>query len=214
MRPAKKNADILKEKWLSIANHTANVHEWENNKVYHKCSHGTLSSEEERNKKWLPIGSHAHEALKEIVNDKNIVNDLPYLVQFEHSGEIEVYHSLYLMYCPKRISFSYEGMYARAQLAIMDHNFGIDRVQSKTKDGKPRYRTVFSKVASNWVAKKIMERKKKTFIDEILHLLRTPENMKGKRIQIESVPMNIATVPYPGKDEIIKAHKSRFLDKK
>ena len=38
---------------------------------------------EEGNKKWLPIGSHAHEALKEIVNDKNIVNDLPYLVQFE-----------------------------------------------------------------------------------------------------------------------------------
>ena len=105
----------------------------------------------ERKKKWPPIGAYAHEALKEIVNDKNIVNDLPYLVQFEHSGEIEVYHSLYLMYCPKRISFSYEGIYARAQLAIMNHNSGIDRVQSKRKDGKLRYRTVFSKVALNCV---------------------------------------------------------------
>ena len=37
-----------------------------------------------------------------------------------------------------------------------------------------------------------MEGKKKIFIDEILHLLRTPENMKVKRNQLESVPMNIA----------------------
>ena len=39
---------------------------------------------------------------------------------------------------------------------------------------------------------------------QILHLLRTRENMKSKRNQLESVPMNIATVPYSGKDEIIK----------
>ena len=136
------------------------------------------------------------------------MNDLPCLVQFELSGEIEVYHSLYLTYCPKIISFSNVGMYVRAQLAIMDHNFGIDRVQSKRKDGKLRYRTVFSKVASNQVAKE------KTFIDEILHLLHTPKNMNGKRNQLQSVTMNIATVPYSGKDEIIKAHKSSFLDKK
>ena len=57
-------------------------------------------------------------------------------------------------------------MYARAQLAIMDHNSGMGRVQSKRKDGKLMYRTVFSKVASNWVSKKIMERKKKNLIDE------------------------------------------------
>ena len=105
-------------------------------------------------------------------------------------------------------------MYARKQLAIMDNNSGIDRVQYKGKDGELRYRTVFSKVPSNWVYKKIMERKKKTFIDEILHLLRTSENMKGKRIQLESFPMNIATVPYSRKDAIFKAHKPRILDKK
>ena len=62
---------------------------------------------------------------------------------------------------PNKNLFSYEGMYARAQLAIMNHNSGIDRVQSKRKDGKLRYITVFSEVASNCVAKKIMERKKK-----------------------------------------------------
>ena len=146
---------------MSITNHIANVHEWQNNKFYHKCAHKALSSEEKRKKKWLPVGSHPQEALKAILNDKNIVKDLPYLVQFKHSGEIEVYHSLYLMYCPKRIAFSYEGMYARTQLAAMDHNSGINQVQSKTKDGKPRYRTVFSKVSSNWAAKRIMKRKKK-----------------------------------------------------
>ena len=58
-------------------------------------------------------------------------------------------------------------MNSRAQIAYMDHNSGIDRVQSKRKDVKLRYRTVFSKVASDWVAKRIMERKKKYSIDEI-----------------------------------------------
>ena len=56
------NCDIIK--LLLI---WANVHEWLNNEVYQKCSRRTITSEEERKKKWLPIGSHAHEALKEIV---------------------------------------------------------------------------------------------------------------------------------------------------
>ena len=50
------------------------------------------------------------------------------------------------------------------------------------------------------MSKKIMER-------------RMQVNMKGKRNQLESVPINIATVPYSWKHEIIKVRKWRFLDK-
>ena len=61
-------------------------------------------------KKWLPVGTPAHNALKDVVNHETISKDLPYLTKFCHSGELDVFHSLYNMYCPKRIGFSYHGM--------------------------------------------------------------------------------------------------------
>ena len=60
------------------------------------------SSEEERTKK----SSLAYNASKHIVTDKNILNDLSYLIKCSHSGELEVFHLLCNMYCPKRIAFS------------------------------------------------------------------------------------------------------------
>ena len=98
-----KNLAILKEKWLSVTDHIANEHESENNEFYHVCAHGLLGSEEERMKRWLPKGYYAHEALEEVVRDKNILKDLPYLVEFKHSGASEFYHNRTLMYCTKRI---------------------------------------------------------------------------------------------------------------
>ena len=208
------NPILLKEKWLSIINHVANVHKWKSNKLYHACNHRTLTKKDERSKKWLPKRSHAYKALKDIVTDKNVLKDLPHLSLFRHSGELEVFHSLYNMYCPKRIGYSYAGMYARTQLAVMDHNCGIARQQAKTKAGKLRYNTVFSKVTASWVAKRIMEEKNKTFITEILEKLRSPDNLKGVTVNLENIPKNIATEPNPGKEKLIAEHRSRFMKQK
>ena len=48
---------------------------------------------------------------------------------------VEVFHSLLLKYCPKRQHFSYVGMQARIELAILDHNYNTQRKQATTKDG-------------------------------------------------------------------------------
>ena len=53
-------------------------------------------------------------------------------------------------------------MYARTQMADMDHNSGVGRSQAVTKAGKARFKTVYSKVSASWVAKKIMEDKDKS----------------------------------------------------
>ena len=42
---------------------------------------------------------------------------------FHHTGSLEVSHSLLLKYCPKRQHFSYVGMQAHIELAILDHNY-------------------------------------------------------------------------------------------
>ena len=89
----------------------------------------------------------------------------------------------------------------------MDHNSGIKRKQSRTKNGKLRYNTVYSKVTSSWVARKIIEKKEKAFINDILEVLFTT-GITEEPFQLESTPKNIAKVPYPRKR---KSYASRFL---
>ena len=52
------------------------VHEWAN-ELFLKCVHSTLSSsEEERSKKWLRSGSVAHNALREVVLQDTLLQDM------------------------------------------------------------------------------------------------------------------------------------------
>ena len=82
----------------------------------------TLSSEEERSKKWLRSGSVAHNALRKVALQDTLLRDMKKLTSFHHTGSLEFFHSLLLKYCPKRQHFSYVGMQARTELTILDHN--------------------------------------------------------------------------------------------
>ena len=89
--------------------------------MYTSCAHHVLSDREHCAYKWSP----AYNALKSVVLDTRLLNDIPQLTQFKHTGNLEVFHSLLGKYCPERLHFSYEGMYARTQLAVLDHNSGV-----------------------------------------------------------------------------------------
>ena len=86
---------------MSILQHVSTNHAWEGNEVVHACEHETLDDAELRNKKWLPRGSPIHTALTVIVTDPKILGELPHLTGFSHSRELEVFHALCNMYCPK-----------------------------------------------------------------------------------------------------------------
>ena len=131
------DANLLVEKWKSIVYHISNVHEWgsDPNALFPKCVHPTLSPEEQRSKKWLRLGSASHNALRKVVLKDSLLRDMKKLSGFHHTGSLEVFHSLLLKYCPKRQHFSYVGMQARIELAILDHNYNTQRKQATTKDG-------------------------------------------------------------------------------
>ena len=57
------------------------------------------------------------------------------LTGFHHTSALEVFHFLLLKHCPKRQPFSYIGMQAQIELAILDHNYDTDRKQATTKKG-------------------------------------------------------------------------------
>ena len=169
---SKENIVLLKEKWVSILFHICNFHKWNNAQVYHKCIHADLSITDVLSKNWLQINSPPYLALKQIVCDKKLLNVLGYFTKFKHSGNLESYHSLNNKYCPKRIFFTYDAMVARNQIAVLDHNSGLDRDQAKTKDGKLRHKSQWSKVTDRHVPKKIMDKKERKYVEEIINEIR------------------------------------------
>ena len=129
-------------------------------------------------KAWLKELSLAYAALRKFSKDKWLLNDLKYLTDFNHTGTLEVYHSIYNKYSPKRLQFSYSGVIARAQLAVLDFNSGVGLEQSKNKQGDLRYKHQFSKITQSWVVKIIHDRKEKTtykdhILDEVNYLKKT-----------------------------------------
>ena len=83
--------------------------------------------------------SPAYQALERIVTNKSLLSDLKYFISFNHTGNLEVYHSLYSKYCPTRLHFFDKVMVARSQLAIMDFNSDVNRKQATTKTDDLRY---------------------------------------------------------------------------
>ena len=85
-----KDPTLLREKWVSILYHIRNVHKWEDSTLYLRCEHAKRTKRERFEKLWLTEGSPAHAALVAIVKDKFLLNDLKYLIDFSHTGDLEV----------------------------------------------------------------------------------------------------------------------------
>ena len=81
-----------------------------------------------------------------MVENNKILANIKYLSKYCHTGSLEVFHSLLNKYYPKLLYFSLEDMIARAQLAVLDYNCGSNNTQTTAKDGKQRYKQIFSEV--------------------------------------------------------------------
>ena len=130
------NTELLCAKWTSIVHHISNIHQWDDGyEHFNHCAHETLSSDDERKKQWLEKNSPAHNALCKIIYNKTLQRDIKKLCGFQHTGSLEVFHSMLTKYCPKRQHFCYNGMRARTELAIIDHNNNTEREQASTCKG-------------------------------------------------------------------------------
>ena len=72
--------------------------------------------------------------------DKHLIEALDHMIGFTHKGKLEVYHSILLNFCETRSHFSYEGMLARTELAVLDNSYNLGRQQANTSDGMGWYR--------------------------------------------------------------------------
>lgn len=137
------------------------------------------------------------------------------MTKFCHTGQLEVYHSVLTKYIPKRQHFSFKGMLARTQLAVMDHNLNTDRELALTRDGRKRFKVVHTKSQKEWVAKPVYQEKDFGYIDDVLKEVLEWKARKNTPLRIAvSLPSpivsNIARVERPPKEEVIAKHKSRM----
>eukprot|EP00731_Ephydatia_muelleri_P024187 Em0016g458a len=76
--------------------------------------------------------------------------------------------------------FSYMGMQARTELAIIDHNHNTDREQAVTAAGQLRYKLEYSKRTKKWVVKAIAEHKQHDYLLDMMSS--SLDYMAGMRI--------------------------------
>ncbi|XP_028418570.1 uncharacterized protein LOC114544015 isoform X1 [Dendronephthya gigantea] len=159
----------LKDKWISILHHVVDEHEWvlEEGVNGGKCEHDPLN-ESERKKPWLKKESSAHKALAKIILDTHFLNTLVYYVNFRHTGFLESFHNVILMYAPKRHAYSYSVYQARNRLAALDFNHHRGRAPATTADGKERYGRKFSKRTQQWCRVRVLVPKEFSYIPELM----------------------------------------------
>ena len=171
-----------------------------------------VNEKPDQEKKWIKEGTPAFCEIEKVIKKKKTLNDLKLCTEFRHSGNVEVYHSVYLKYCPKRHHFSFEAMIARTELAVLHFNSVITLPFAKTKLGKQKYKLQHSRITNNWVIKKIKERGNKAYLQalfkELVWLRVSNEYVPLPKLPI--IPKNIAPVEKPDKEECIKNMKTRF----
>ncbi|XP_071992171.1 uncharacterized protein [Engystomops pustulosus] len=208
-----KDPNMLVAQWQSAKYHVVNVHEWPNNALYPKCHHDQLPEDT----KWLKINSLPHERLKSVIDNPTLLRDIRHLTFFCHTGNLEIFHSTTLKYRPKRIHYNHDSMVARTELSALDHNYNVGRRQATARgfDGeeKEKYRVEYSKARRSWVVKKLYEPKSNEFLKPILNDVLGA--VAGEKLfHWESargiLPVNIAPVEKPCKEELIQKFKSRF----
>ena len=123
-----------------------------------------------------------------------------------------------LKYVPKWEHFSYNGMLARTQLAILDHNNNVNRkqavVQNGSRQGEKRYKVVCSKQCKNWVAKENKEQKSYHYIKTMMNDVLLTKQGHNFDYQPVIQAKCIAPIPRPPKEDVIQRHQSTMAKKK
>ena len=76
---------------------------------------------------YLTPGSPAHQGLVTQLQKPQFLQSLKLTAHGQHTGQLEVLHSLLLSYVSKRVNFNPEAYEGRVKLAIIDHNANCGR---------------------------------------------------------------------------------------
>ena len=210
---------MLREKWISIVHHIANIHSWDSADCHHQCAHPPIPRDEARTKWWLRPGLPAHEALKEVLFDKKLLKDIQQLSLCCHTGKLKVYHNVYTKYTPQASTLLLQGHGCPylANSIRSQRKYGKTTGHCATRGangGEYQYQVVFPKHTKEWVAKPLMEKTNrdhlKPMLDAIVDRKRQKPQERSATLTSPHIPQNIASKPKPLKADVIAKQTSRF----
>ena len=76
--------------------------------------------------------SDSHEKLRKILCEKTLLADLENMANDVNTAMLKVFHTLKIVYLPKKTFFGIEKMIAGTQIAALDHNHNVNREQVQT----------------------------------------------------------------------------------
>ena len=149
-KESKGNPDLAVELFRSCLLHVVNIHNWKckrlihvkmqelrdsisNNRSYPTkpvlvtgCKHSALSKKDNRSTAWFCTEDEDYEALFKVVTATWFSNDLRKCAKFLHTGKLESFHSMKLLYLPKLHSFEMDTMILLTMLAAAQNNLCVE----------------------------------------------------------------------------------------
>ena len=149
-KESKGNPDLAVELFHSCLFHVVNVHNWKCKRPIHvkiqelrdsisdkrpyptkpvlvtECKHLALSKKDSRSTAWFCPEDEDYEALFKVVTATRFSNDLRKCAKFLHTGKLESFHSMKLLYLPKLHSFEMETMIVLTMLAAAQNNLCVE----------------------------------------------------------------------------------------
>ena len=178
-----------------------------------ECAHGKLQKIQLRRGAWIDRTSSTFRDLFDKITNKQLSEDMMHCSDFLHTGSLENYHNVRLKYLPKRIAFSRETTVIRSMIAIIETNRNVSCKTDSAEEPKMYVR--YSKATAKWILRKESQKKDYSYRHEILAKIEqnvlsgTLEKADMTEYVPENIPRNIATVPRPGKRELLEKYNAR-----
>ncbi|XP_069819408.1 uncharacterized protein [Dendropsophus ebraccatus] len=195
VKTCKENREELLDRWNALQYHVLNVHQWVSNTDYWKCQHDVPRADTTKLKKWLSKGSLAYRRLREIVLRTSLQKDLGRVSFFCHSDALEVFHSTRLKFLPRRFYCCMVELVARTQLAVLDHNRNVHRVQAALKESNIVGTHGQLKSHKARIVKALHERKGQDFVFDLIREAVSLVRKKNKMELNSSHPPLLVKLP-------------------
>ncbi|XP_076110383.1 uncharacterized protein LOC143079094 isoform X1 [Mytilus galloprovincialis] len=211
------NGDLKLAKWRSIVNHISNKHE-NHSILYPRCEHQPITVD----RQWLNEGSVPYKRLKDIVESRYLMVDVPKLSPVYQTYSLEVFHSLVNHFCPKSTHFFYPTMLARLSIAALHYNENSGRQQATTKTGEQRFSMCYPKAKKGTEAVVKPKKTAPTFVYVTLIKQAVVERRREEfksytsasddvRVYNNHHPDHMTSTFTPfRKNDLIQRHRSRF----
>ena len=227
------NVNCLLEMYHSSLFHLLNIHNWARRRKIHeqfsqlrigtkpypakpqivtKCSHNQLLVRTSRETPWFKIEDDDFKAVFKIITATKFSNDVKKCCKFIHTGKLESFHSLKLMYLPKSTGFTMTTTIVLTMLTAIQNNCYLDN-KNKQKTYSVRQ---WSRANKEHIVKDRHVYDNITFKKIILE--QTFENIKENRIinldlssYIRSpIPKTFHCQTAPSKEQILAKKNSRM----